>query len=137
MGVLRLQGETAEKAREGGVSEIDLMRLIQIKASELGHRLLRNNVGQGWVGAQTRVSHSQLVMVHPGDVVIRKALPLHAGLAVGSSDLIGLTDKGRFLAVETKTPKGRITEGQESFIDMVNRMGGIGIVARSVDDLVI
>lgn len=116
------------------MSEIDLMRQIQLKASEIGHRLWRNNVGQGWVGAQTRVSHSQMIMIHPGDVVIRKGLPLHAGLAVGSSDLIGLTNTGQFLAVETKTPKGRTTEGQESFIDQIKRMGGIGIVARSIDD---
>ncbi len=116
------------------MSEIDLMRQIQIRASELGHRLFRNNVGQGWVGSQIRVSRPTMIMVHPGDLVIRKALPLHAGLAVGSSDLIGLTSSGQFMAVETKTPKGHITEGQESFIDMVKRLNGIGIIARKIED---
>lgn len=116
------------------MSEVDIMRLIQIKASDLGHRLWRNNLGDGWVGAQTRVSRSQMVMVHPGDVVIRSARVLHAGLVTGSSDLIGLTNTGRFIACETKTPKGHVTEGQESFIDQIKRMGGIGIIARSVED---
>lgn len=119
------------------MNEIDVMRLLQIKASELGHRLWRNNIGNGWVGQQVRVSRSQMVMVHPGDVVLRSARVLHAGLAEGSSDLIGISSSGQFLAVEVKTPKGRTTDGQESFIDTVKRLGGIGIVARSVEDLVI
>jgi hypothetical protein len=116
------------------MSEIDLVRSLQIKASELGHRLWRNNSGVGWAGQQIRVSRSQMVMIHPGDVVIRAARALHAGLATGSSDLIGITNTGRFLAVEAKTPKGRTTDGQESFLEMVNRLGGIGIVARSLED---
>lgn len=116
------------------MSEVELMRAIQIKASELGHRLLRNNVGVGWVGPQVRVGRPQMIMMRPGDVLIRNAQPLNSGLCVGSSDLIGLTDNGRFLACEVKAPKGRLREGQESFIDMVNRLGGVGIIARSVED---
>ena len=116
------------------MSEIDLMRQIQMKASDLGHRLFRNNVGTGWVGPQQRVNRPQMLMIFPGDVVIRKAMTLHAGLCPGSSDLIGLTSQGRFLAAEVKAPKGRPTEGQESFIEMVNRLNGIGLIARSVDE---
>lgn len=116
------------------MSEVELMRAIQIKASDLGHRLWRNNNGLGWVGPQVRVSHPQLLMVRPGDVLIRGAMPLHAGLIEGSSDLIGLTAAGQFLAVEVKTPKGLVREGQESFIAQVKRMGGIGLIARSVED---
>jgi hypothetical protein len=116
------------------MSEIELMRAIQLRASEMGHRLFRNNVGMGWVGPQVRVSHSQMIMMHPGDMLIRRAMVLHAGLAEGSSDLIGLTDTGRFLAVEVKAPKGKLREGQESFLEMVQRLGGIGIVAKSVED---
>jgi hypothetical protein len=116
------------------MSEIELMRAIQVKASELGCRLWRNNNGIGWVGPQVRVSHPQMIMMRPGDVLIRNALPLHAGLGVGSSDLIGITDHGSFLACEVKAPKGRPTEGQESFIDMVKRLGGIGVIAKSVED---
>lgn len=116
------------------MSEIDIVRALQIKASEMGHRLFRNNSGVGWAGQQVRVARSRMVMVHPGDVVIRSARPLHAGLAEGSSDLIGLSSSGRFLAVEVKSLKGRTTDRQESFIDMVNRLGGIGMIAKSVED---
>jgi hypothetical protein len=119
------------------VTEIELMRLIQIDASNQGHRLFRNNVAQGWVGQQVRVSHTQMVMVHPGDIVLRGARVLHAGLCEGSSDLIGISDTGRFLAVEVKAPKGRVTEGQESFLEMVQRLGGIGIVAKTVEDFTV
>lgn len=118
----------------GQMSEVDLMRAIQLKASELGHRLFRNNVGVGWVGPQVRVNRPQMVMMRPGDVLIRNAQPLNSGLCVGSSDLIGLTDKGRFIATEVKAPKGRATEGQESFIDMIKRFGGVGVIAKSVED---
>lgn len=116
------------------MSEVELMRQIQLKASELGHRLWRNNVGVGWVGPQVRVSHSQMIMMHPGDVLIRNAKPLHAGLAEGSSDLIGITKNGQFQAVEVKAPKGRLREGQESFLNMVKRLGGLGFEVRSLED---
>lgn len=118
------------------MSEIDLMRAIQVKASEMGHRLWRNNVGTGWVGPQVRVSHPQMIMMHPGDVLIRNASALHSGLCVGSSDLIGLTDRGRFLAAEVKSAKGRPTEGQESFIETIKRLGGVGVIAKSVEDFI-
>ena len=116
------------------MSEIDLVRQLQLKASELGHRLWRNNSGVGWAGQQVRVNRPMMVLVMPDDIVIRKARALHAGLAPGSSDLIGLTNQGRFLAVECKSEHGKPTEGQESFIATVQRLGGIGIIAKSIDD---
>lgn len=116
------------------MSEIELMRQIQLKASEQGHRLFRNNVGVGWVGQQVRVSRPGMVMMRPGDVLLREARVLHAGLCQGSSDQIGLTNKGIFVAVEVKAQKKDPTNVQESFLDMVKRMGGIGIVAKTLDD---
>lgn len=116
------------------MSEIELMRRIQMMASDLGHRLFRNNVGTGWVGSQVRVSRPTMVMMNEGDVLIKKGAALHSGLCVGSSDLIGLTSTGKFIACEVKAPKGRMREGQESFIDMVKRLGGIGIVAKTLED---
>lgn len=116
------------------MSEVDLMRQIQLRASELGARLFRNNSGVGWAGEQVRVNRPMMVLMLPHDVLVRKARALHAGLCPGSSDLIGLTKEGRFLAVEVKSDRGRATEGQESFIDMVNRLQGIGIIARKVEE---
>jgi len=53
----------------------------------------------------------------------------------GVSDIIGIY-KGRFLAIEVKTPKGKVTEAQRAFIDRVNKEGGIAFVARSVEDVI-
>jgi hypothetical protein len=56
------------------------------------------------------------------------------GLGPGTSDLIGLTSKGRFLSVEVKSESGRATIQQVNWIDAVNAMGGIGFFARSVEE---
>jgi hypothetical protein len=45
------------------------------------------------------------------------------GLATGASDLIGMAG-GRFLAIEVKTGKGRLTPEQVLFLKLVNKNGG-------------
>jgi len=92
------------------MSETEIMRQIQIRASEQGHRLWRNNIG------------------------FCKDPILRYGLCPGSSDLIGLTKHGQFLAVEVKTPKGRLSESQDLFLRMIQQLNGIGLVARKVED---
>ena len=59
---------------------------------------------------------------------------IDAGLCVGSADLIGLTKRGRFFAIEVKTPKGRISPEQLAWIEFVNQWGGFAAVARSLDE---
>lgn len=118
------------------MSESDLVKELQCVASEKGHRLFRNITAMGWAGQATKIHDSMMVRVFPGDVIVRKGYPIRAGLCEGSSDLIGLTNMGRFLAVEVKAPKGRPSGGQESFIDMVKRFGGVGVIAKSVEDFV-
>ncbi len=59
------------------------------------------------------------------------------GLQKGSADLIGvLAPEGRFLALEVKTPKGRISKEQELFLALVRKQGGFACVVRSVDEAV-
>lgn len=58
-------------------------------------------------------------------------IPIKFGLCVGSSDLIGLTPTGKFLAVEIKTPTGKATTEQLRFIEAVRSRGGIAGIARS------
>ena len=41
----------------------------------------------------------------------------------------------RFLAVECKSVSGVITPQQQGFLDLVEKSGGIGFVARSCDDI--
>lgn len=119
------------------MSEMNLLRSILLACSRGPTRLFRQNVGQGWVGQSRRFSRAETVVVQPGDVLIRNARPLQAGLCEGSSDLIGWTQRdGRavFTAVEVKAERGRVTDGQRQFIDVVSSAGGIAGVVRSVDE---
>lgn len=59
----------------------------------------------------------------------------HYGLAKGSADLIG-TAHGRFVGLEVKTPKGRLSPDQKLWLEAVNRLGGVGAVVRSVDEAI-
>lgn len=90
-----------------------LMHQIQMKASEMGWRLFRNNIGSYKRGG----AYIKYGVCNPG-----------------GSDLIGFTDQGRFVAVECKvgTPT---TDAQKRFLMAVIKAGGIGIIAHSVDDL--
>lgn len=56
------------------------------------------------------------------------------GLCVGSSDIIGISPDGRFLAVEVKKLGGSVRKGQPEFIRAVRKAGGLAGIARSVDD---
>ena len=92
------------------MKEGDIQRLIMLALSEAGCLIFRNNVG-----------------------VLKNAagIPIRFGLAIGSSDLIGIAPGGRFLAVEIKTEKGKATPEQLRFIEAVRARGGIAGIARS------
>lgn len=92
------------------MKESDIMRACMLALSEAGCLIWRQNVG-----------------------TLKNAagIPIKFGLCVGSSDLIGLTPTGRFLAVEIKTSKGRATTEQLRFIEAVRARGGVAGIARS------
>lgn len=57
------------------------------------------------------------------------------GMGLGSSDLICcVPPHGRFLAIECKSEKGKLSPEQERFILQVIHHGGVAGVARSVED---
>jgi hypothetical protein len=57
------------------------------------------------------------------------------GLQKGSADLIGiLKPTGRFLALEVKTPTGRLRKEQVLFIQLVQKMGGFACVVTSPEE---
>ena len=97
------------------MTEAELMREIQLFLSNKGHRVFRNNIG---VCKDERGNYIRYGVCNPG-----------------GSDLIGWTKEGKFLAVEVKSAKGRLTATQESFLEAINKAGGIGICARSVQDV--
>lgn len=107
------------------LTESTIMKQIQLAVSKLNWRLWRNNCGRA--------------VTKSGNII-------QFGLCVGSSDLIGFTPVvitpsmvgsrlAIFCAVEVKTPKGRATKEQQAFINAINKAGGIGIIARSVEEV--
>ena len=54
----------------------------------------------------------------------------------GVSDII-LILNGRFIGIEVKSERGRLSEHQEAFRDRVVKAGGLYLVCRSLEDLVI
>jgi len=105
------------------VSETELLRRVQVAVSVLGARLFRNHVGLFYT---------------------RTGVPVKIG-TVGTADLLGwvtitvtpaLVGKklAIFLALEAKSPTGRVTAAQSVFLETVRRAGGIGAVVRSEDD---
>jgi hypothetical protein len=68
-----------------------------------------------------------------GALVDQNGRLVRFGLAVGSADLVGCLD-GRFVALEVKTPTGRVSQEQAQWIECVRRNGGLATVVRSVGD---
>lgn len=54
----------------------------------------------------------------------------------GSADILGIVaPEGKFLAIEVKTGHAKQSKDQQAFQAMVEKMGGIFILARSVIDV--
>ena len=122
------------------MSETDLIRRMLLESYDAGCVLFRNNTGMGWAGKLARHNGA-------GDVTLRNARPLHAGLCTGSSDTIGWANvivtpemvgksMAVFMAVECKAKKGATSADQIRFLHNVNRAGGIGIVLRDGESIV-
>lgn len=94
-------------------SEANILNDCMIALSKSGARVWRNNVGV---------------------LKDKTGRPVKFGLCKGSSDIIGICPDGKFLAVECKTEKGRATDNQLRFIEMVRQIGGRAGIARCADD---
>lgn len=105
-------------------NETSLLRQIMLAVSKItGARIFRNNTG---FDAKNKVRY---------------------GLVVGSSDLIGWKSVtitpdmvgqqvAVFVALEVKTPKGRATDEQKNFVNVVNAAGGKAAIVRSVSEAI-
>jgi hypothetical protein len=118
------------------MSEHEIQQRILLACGSGTARLWRNNVGTGWAGQATQIRRRGMVAVEPGDVVVRNARPLHAGLCTGSSDLIGyrqIDGVAQLVAIEVKSATGRPTPQQVQFLNHIQAAGGCAGIARSVD----
>lgn len=52
----------------------------------------------------------------------------------GVSDILGCW-RGKFVAIEVKSKRGRLTDGQQSFLMRIQENGGIAFVARGVNEV--
>lgn len=99
----------------------------------------RANVGQAWAGDATKLPDGRVVLTNPR--------PFSSGLPRGFADLFGFVEVEIteamvgarvpvFVAVEVKTPRGRVRPEQRAFLQAVESAGGVAVVARSADDAV-
>lgn len=88
---------------KSGKLERDIQDIVWLEADKYGAILWRNNTGAYKVGNRY----------------------VRFGLCVGSSDLIGLTRDGRFLAIEVKRGNKKPEPEQQKYIDFVNAKGGL------------
>ena len=111
-----------------------LGKKICLMASNLGHRIFRNNRGESWIGKAVFFSKPASIEVYPGDVIIRKAKRINFGLVNGAGDYVGFSNTGKFISIEVKTETGKIREGQIEFSDAVNKAGGIAGIIRTEEE---
>lgn len=72
-----------------------------------------------------------------GRIVQTKAGAIMSGsFSKGSADILGCLPNGRFLAIEVKSPGGKISAEQQNFIDSVRRNGGVGLIVTTVDEVI-
>jgi uncharacterized protein (DUF2345 family) len=128
-------------------SEKSILHKTMVAVSKVGVRVFRNTVGLAYQGKPIRFTEDTTVVCHPGDILIRSARTVHAGLITGSSDLIGWTcreitehDMGKviaqFTAIETKAGNNALEEEQRQFLEVVRDSGGLAIVARSPEQAI-
>ena len=136
---------TTDTTGDAPEPEAVTQRRIMLAVSRDGARMFRNNVGIGWAGDATKIQRDGPAFARRGDVLVRHARPLHAGLCEGSADLIGwksveITPEmvgqrfAIFAALEVKSETGRTSGEQANFLRVVDQAGGVAAVVRSVDD---
>lgn len=54
----------------------------------------------------------------------------------GSADIIGILPDGRFLAIECKANKNKLSVAQNQFLKNIKSNGGVAICAYSLDDVI-
>lgn len=93
----------------------------------------------------SREAKSRVWRNNVGGAELKDGSYIKYGLGVGSADLIGIFKRiitpdmvgslfGQFVAVEVKTPIGRLSKEQKAWLKAVQSMGGVAEVCRSAED---
>ena len=75
-----------------------------------------------------RLWRANVLAARMGDRFVRAGVP-------GQADLTGILPDGRRLEIEVKSDRGRQTKDQRNFQRMIERFGGVYVLARSVEDV--
>lgn len=128
------------------MAEADLMRTLQMAATRLGSRLMRQQTGMGWISNKVErgTKLGRMVKLYEGDVLLRKARAFHSGFD-GWSDLGGFTPVEVtadmvgttlpvYAQVEVKV-NTKPTEQQMRWINFVLSVGGRAGIAHDETEL--
>jgi len=122
------------------MKESTIQKLVRLAASKRGYVVWRNNVGVAYQGGIITMNSQEARLRHP------RRISFGVGGA-GGSDLIGYREVvvtqemvghpvAVFCAIECKRPGGRgPTPDQKHFQAVVNKAGGVAIVARGESDI--
>jgi hypothetical protein len=119
------------------MAEFTFMKNVLAAFGRGSVRLFRSNAGVSWQGDEVQRTAKVVVLENPRAI---------HGWPAGTADLVGwqtvtVTPEmvGRrvalFVAVETKSPRGRLTAAQRRFLAAVESAGGRACVARTLDDV--
>ena len=78
--------------------------------------------------SEMRLWRANVGVARIGNRVIRFGIP-------GQADLTGILPDGRRLEIEVKSPAGAQSDDQRNFQKMIERFGGVYVLARSVEDV--
>ena len=67
---------------------------------------------------------------------VRAVLGFRPTSVRGVPDILGVLSGGRLLAIEVKSPKGKLSEQQSEFLRVLGERGALAFVARSVQDVI-
>lgn len=109
------------------MSESGIMKRVRLRLSELGIVAMRNNRGMFRTMDGGRIVQAGLDVKGSSDLIGYRSIEI-------TPDMVGRRI-AQFVAVEVKTPTGRIHKEQRYFIEAVEHAGGYALVARSPDDI--
>lgn len=107
------------------MKETAIQQAVRLALSQAGAVMFRNNQGAYQDDQGRWIKYG---VCNPGGSDLIGWTPIQV-----TQDMVGKT-VAVFTAVEVKTPKGKVTDAQQNFIDQVNKAGGRAGVVRSPDD---
>jgi len=118
------------------MSERDILNaIIREYGTRQDMRIWRNNSGGAvpWETVSRSVKLLEVGRVREAISVLRSR-SVSFGVP-GQADITGLIAGGRRLEIECKTDSGRQSEDQKNYETMIDKFGGLYVLARSVEDV--